>query len=189
MKVALGVGAVVVVILIVAAVLYYNKPATDGTQTTSDAETQQPMETSPADSGPPPRIVWRAAQDAFLNENAKRDGWSQTPQGLQYHVEKEVSGDAPKPTPGSRVTVHYEGQLIDGNIFDSSYARGQPATFPLSGVIQGWQIGVPMMRLGEIWQFAIPAELGYGERDAGPIPAGSTLLFKVELLEVETPAN
>tara|TARA_R110000868_G_scaffold33856_17_gene122613 strand:- start:2291 stop:2857 length:567 start_codon:yes stop_codon:yes gene_type:complete len=188
MKVALGVGAVVVVILIVVVVLYYNKPATDEPQTASDPEISQPV-SEPAESGPPPRIVWRAAQDAFLNENAKRDGWSQTPEGLQYQVEKEASGDAPKPAPGSRVTVHYEGQLINGNVFDSSYARGEPATFPLSGVIQGWQVGVPMMRLGEIWQFAIPAELGYGERDSGPIPAGSTLLFKVELLEVETPAN
>lgn len=143
-----------------------------------------------AESGsPPPRIVWRAAQDSFLNENIKQEGWEQTEEGLQYHVEKESSDDAPKPAPGSRVTVHYEGRLINGDVFDSSYDRGQPATFPLSGVIRGWQIGLPMMREGEIWQFAIPAALGYGERNAGPIPAGSTLLFKVELLDVATPAK
>jgi FKBP-type peptidyl-prolyl cis-trans isomerase FkpA len=179
MKAIPTLAAISAVLLIAVATFYlYTLPA----------EAPQPA-TLPSDLSPPPHIVWRAAQDAFLNENIKQADWEQSAEGLQYHVEQKVSGDAPMPALGSRVTVHYEGRLINGEVFDSSYSRGQPATFPLDGVIQGWQIGVPMMRRGEIWQFAIPAALAYGERDGGPIPAGSTLLFKVELLEVETPAN
>lgn len=185
MKVSLGLAAAAIVIAAVAFYFYTSK--TDTPQSASDTDTQPTaVETSPS---PPPQIVWRAAQDAFLNENIKQDGWTQAAEGLQYAIEKKGSDDAPMPAPGSRVTVHYEGKLIDGTIFDSSYSRDEPATFPLNGVIQGWQIGVPMMRQGEIWQFAIPAAIAYGERATGPIPAGSTLLFKVELLEVETPAG
>ena len=146
-----------------------------------------PLTAAEPSASPSPRIMWRAAQDAFLNENIKQADWEKTAEGLQYHVEKRVSGNPAMPAPGSRVTVHYEGRLINGSVFDSSYSRDQPATFPLGDVIQGWQIGVPMMRKGEIWHFAIPAALGYGERNSGRIPAGSTLLFKVELLEIETP--
>jgi FKBP-type peptidyl-prolyl cis-trans isomerase FkpA len=184
MKITLGLAAVAIVIAAVALYFYMSKP--DAPQTASESDAPQAL---PESSEPPPQIVWRAAQDAFLNENVRQDGWEQTAEGLQYSVEKEAADESPMPAPGSRVTVHYEGKLIDGNVFDSSYTRGQPATFPLGGVIKGWQIGVPMMRQGEIWQFAIPANLAYGERDTGPIPAGSTLLFKVELLEVETPAT
>ena len=94
-----------------------------------------------------------------------------------------------KPAQGSEVTVHYEGTLIDGTVFDSSYARNEPATFPLSNVIRGWQEGVPMMKVGEVWNFAIPPGLGYGARNVGPIPANSVLLFKIELLKAPTPAQ
>ena len=194
MKFSLGVGVLVTVVLIAAVVLYLSQQAkekspsaTEESQSMTNADTGQQATDSTLESGRPPRIVWRAAQDAFLNENVKRQGWSQTPEGLQYFIEKNSEGESPKPEPGSRVTVHYEGSLINGTVFDSSYSRGQPATFPLSGVLQGWQIVVPMRSLGEIWQFAIPADLGYGERDSGPIPAGSTLLFKVELLDIEKP--
>jgi FKBP-type peptidyl-prolyl cis-trans isomerase FkpA len=183
----LSLGLAVVAILIAAVALYFYTSKTGTPQSASESDSQPTaVETSPS---PPPQIVWRAAQDAFLNENIKQNGWAQAAEGLQYSIEKKASDDAPMPAPGSRVTVHYEGKLIDGNVFDSSYSRGEPATFPLNGVIQGWQIGVSMMRQGEIWQFAIPAALAYGERGTGPIPPGSTLLFKVELLEVETPAG
>lgn len=185
MKVTLGLAAAAIIIAAVAFYFYSSKP--DAPQMASDSDAPQEMAEPPPSE--PSGEGWRAQQTTFLAENIKKDGWEQTAEGLQYAVEQQATDDAPKPAPGSRVTVHYEGQLINGEIFDSSYARGQPATFPLAGVIQGWQIGVPMMRQGEIWQFAIPSDLAYGERDSGPIPAGSTLLFKVELLEVETPAS
>lgn len=131
---------------------------------------------------------WVATQQSFLTENAKKSGWKATQSGLQYTVLKPGDGKTPKPAVGSEVTVHYEGRLIDGRVFDSSYQRNEPATFPLSGVIMGWQEGVPLMRVGEVWEFAIPAALAYGDRDLGVIPPQSTLLFKIELLSAKTPA-
>ncbi len=130
---------------------------------------------------------YAAVQEAFLAENIKKPDWKATGSGLQYHVLKTGDASAPKPAPGSVVKVHYEGTLIDGTVFDSSFARGEPISFPLSNVIAGWQEGVPMMRVGETWEFAIPAGLAYGADSAGPIPGGSTLIFKVELLEAKTP--
>jgi FKBP-type peptidyl-prolyl cis-trans isomerase len=131
---------------------------------------------------------WPAAQAAYLAANVARPGWQASASGLQYTVLQSGDGKSPRPAPGSEVTVHYEGRLIDGQVFDSSYARNEPATFPLSGVIRGWQEGVPLMRVGEVWEFAIPAALGYGSRGAGPIPPGSALIFKIELLDAATPA-
>jgi FKBP-type peptidyl-prolyl cis-trans isomerase len=131
---------------------------------------------------------WASKQASFLVDNGKKAGWKTTPSGLQYTVLKPGDAKKPKPAPGSEVTVHYEGRLIDGKVFDSSYARNEPATFPLSGVIYGWQEGVPLMRVGEVFEFAIPAALGYGDRDLGDIPPNSALLFKVELLVARTPA-
>ena len=132
---------------------------------------------------------WATAQTAFMAENIKQSGWQAMDNGMQYKVLTAVDGDGVKPAPGSDVTVHYEGRLIDGKVFDSSYARNEPASFPLSGVIRGWQDGVPMMKVGETWEFAIPANLAYGDRGVGPIPGGSTLIFKIELLEADTPAK
>ena len=126
--------------------------------------------------------------EQYLVDNLKKPGWKATESGLQYHVIKAVKG-AIKPQAGTTVTVHYEGTFIDGKPFDSSYDRHEPATFELGRVIQGWQQGVPMMGEGEIWEFAIPSDLGYGPRPSGPIPGGSTLIFKVRLLWVETPAK
>ncbi|MBM3513516.1 MAG: FKBP-type peptidyl-prolyl cis-trans isomerase [Alphaproteobacteria bacterium] len=131
---------------------------------------------------------WASQQTAFLAENAKKPGWKSTPSGLQYNVLKAGDGKTPRPAPGSEVTVHYEGKLITGKLFDSSYERNEPATFPLSGVIFGWQEGVPLMRVGEVFEFAIPANLGYGDRALPSIPAQSVLMFKVELLKAHTPA-
>ena len=125
------------------------------------------------------------SQTEFLAANVKKPGWKATPSGLQYFVEKAVK-DGGKPAPGSAVTVHYEGRFIDGKIFDSSYERKEPATFPLTNVIQGWQEGVPMMKVGETWQFAIPSDLAYGPNGRSSIPGGSTLLFKIELLSGQT---
>lgn len=119
----------------------------------------------------------------FLEENAKKEGVTITPSGLQYEVLQEGTGQ--KPTGAtSRVTVHYEGKLTNGNVFDSSYKRNQPATFGLNQVISGWTEGVQLMPQGSKYRFYIPSELGYGTRGSGgSIPPYSTLIFDVELLE------
>ena len=124
--------------------------------------------------------------EAFLAENAKKDGVTVTPSGLQYRVITEGTGDAPKAT--DTVKVHYEGRLISGDVFDSSVARGEPVSFPLNGVIPGWSEGVQLMKLGSKFQFTIPSALAYGPSGTGPIPPNSVLVFDVELLEIN-PAN
>jgi len=122
--------------------------------------------------------------EAFLAENRNKEGVQETESGLQYKVLEEGSGDSPVAT--DTVTVHYEGTLIDGTVFDSSYERGEPATFPLDGVISGWTEGLQLMKEGATYRFFIPADLGYGMnvRPGSPIGPNETLIFKVELLEV-----
>ena len=109
-----------------------------------------------------------------------------TASGLQYHVIAEGSGTE-RPGPNSVVSVHYRGKLTDGFEFDSSYKRNQPATFPVNGVIRGWTEALQLMKVGDKWELTIPPDLGYGSQGAGStIPPGATLIFEVELLEVET---
>ncbi len=121
----------------------------------------------------------------FLEENAKRKGVKTTDSGLQYEILEK--GEGPVPSAEDRVKVHYEGSLIDGTVFDSSFKRGEPLTFPVKGVIKGWQEALQMMPVGSKWKLYIPAELAYGERGAGAnIPPNSTLIFVVELLEIES---
>lgn len=132
-----------------------------------------------------PQARWEAGQAAYLAWNARRHGWKTTDSGLQYKVLKRAPASAPRPEPGATVTIHYTGTFIDGRKFDSSRDRGEPATFPLGRLIKGWQEGVPMMRVGERWLFAIPADLAYGNRNRDPIPNGSALLFDIELIAVE----
>ena len=124
--------------------------------------------------------------EAFLAENAKKDGVTVTASGLQYLVITEGTGDAPKAT--DTVKVHYEGRLISGDVFDSSIARGEPVSFPLNGVIPGWSEGVQLMKVGSRFEFTIPSALAYGPSGTGPIPPNSVLVFDVELLEIN-PAN
>ena len=122
--------------------------------------------------------------EKYLQENALRDGVKTTESGLQYEV--LVQGKGPKPTAESTVKVHYEGTLIDGTVFDSSYQRGEPIEFPLSGVIKGWTECLQLMPVGSKYKLYIPYELGYGERGAGQsIPPYSALIFTVELLEIK----
>jgi peptidylprolyl isomerase len=126
------------------------------------------------------------AQEAFLIENAKRDGIFETGSGLQYEVLVAVDEERPKPRASSKVNVHYHGTLIDGSVFDSSVERNQPISFGLNQVIAGWTEGVQLMKEGEKFRFYIPSELGYGDKPAGRIPPGSLLIFEVELLKIES---
>lgn len=127
-----------------------------------------------------------AEGERFLAENQGRPGVRTTASGLQYQVVRAGSG--PRPTAADTVTVHYRGTLLDGTEFDSSYARNEPATFPLSGVIPGWTEGVSLMPVGSKYILWIPAALAYGENGAGAdIPPNATLKFEVELLEIVTP--
>jgi FKBP-type peptidyl-prolyl cis-trans isomerase len=124
-----------------------------------------------------------AEGEKFLAENKTKEGVKTTESGLQYKVIEE--GEGSSPGAGDTVTVHYRGTLIDGTEFDSSYERGQPATFPLTGVIPGWTEALQMMKTGAKWELYIPSDLAYGERGAGNrIPPNSTLIFVVELLSV-----
>ena len=126
----------------------------------------------------------RPADVAFLKTHKDKPGVKTTASGLQYEVLTEGTG--PKPTAADTVAVHYEGKLLDGTIFDSSYQRGQPAVFPLGGVIPGWTEGVQLMHTGSKYRFTIPAELGYGARGAGGvIPPNAVLQFDIELLGVQ----
>lgn len=122
----------------------------------------------------------------FLTTNAGREGVEQTESGLQYEVLE--TGDGPKPTADDRVSVHYRGTLTDGTEFDSSYNRGEPTTFPLSGVIPGWTEGLQLMPVGSKYRFVLPPELAYGENGAGGvIGPNEALVFEVELLEIVRP--
>jgi FKBP-type peptidyl-prolyl cis-trans isomerase len=122
---------------------------------------------------------------AFLEENGKREGVVTLESGLQYEVLQ--AGEGARPRAEDTVTTHYEGRLIDGTVFDSSYARGEPVTFPLSGVIPGWTEGLQLMSPGAKHRLYIPSELAYGDRPTRSIPANSTLIFDVELISVQAP--
>ena len=122
----------------------------------------------------------------FLAENAKKPGVKTTPSGLQYIVVTEGKGATPKAT--DQVKTHYRGTLLDGTEFDSSYARNEPAVFPVNGVIKGWTEALQLMKVGDKWKLFIPSDLAYGERGAGAdIGPNSTLVFDIELLEVIAP--
>ena len=126
----------------------------------------------------------KAEGETFLAENAKKEGVKATASGLQYKVITEGKGDKPKAS--DKVTVHYKGTLINGEEFDSSYARNNPVTFPLQNVIPGWTEGLQLMTVGSKYQFVIPSALGYGERGAGAkIGPNATLVFEVELISIE----
>lgn len=125
----------------------------------------------------------KAEGENFLAENAKKEGVVTLPSGLQYQVLKEGNGKSPKAT--DQVKCHYEGTLINGKVFDSSYRRNEPATFPLNGVIAGWTEGLQLMKEGAKYRFFIPFNLAYGTRGAGQdIPPYAALIFDVELIEV-----
>lgn len=128
--------------------------------------------------------VMRADGEKYLADNAKKEGVIVTESGLQYEILTPALGQKPKAT--DTVTCHYEGRLIDGTVFDSSYRRGEPASFPLQGVIAGWTEGLQLMAVGSKFRFTIPFQLGYGARGAGgSIPPYATLIFDVELISIQ----
>ena len=121
--------------------------------------------------------------DAFLKENKKKKGVVTLASGLQYKIIKKGTGKSPKPE--DTIKCHYKGTTIDGNEFDSSYKRNQPAVFQLNKVIKGWTDALQLMKEGGKWELYIPSDLAYGDRQAGPIKPGSTLIFEVELISIE----
>lgn len=132
----------------------------------------------------------RSQDTAFQNQQmlalAKlrwQDGWRVLPDGLRL---RPISGNGSgtHPAVSDTVTLHYEGRLVDGTVFDSSYARGEPATFPLGRLIRAWQIAVPQMGVGDTVELAVPADMGYGPKGRGPIPGGATMFFKIELIGI-----
>ncbi len=126
----------------------------------------------------------KAAGNAFLEENAKKDGVIRTESGLQYEIINEGSG--PKPSQSDTVITHYHGSLTDGTVFDSSVERGEPAQFPVNGVIQGWIEALQLMPVGSKWRLTIPSDLAYGDQGSPPvIGPGATLIFDIELLEIK----
>lgn len=141
-------------------------------------------------SGSDTQENWNAGNAAYLTLNGTRRGWTTTETGLQYRRVGPAKPDGKQPVATDTVKVHYRGTFVDGREFDSSYARNEPAEFPLNRVIKGWTEGVALMREGEKFEFVIPASLGYGDRWVGgdDLPPNSTLLFTVELLEVQPAA-
>jgi FKBP-type peptidyl-prolyl cis-trans isomerase FklB len=125
----------------------------------------------------------QAEAKAYMDENAKKEGVVTTASGLQYKIVKE--GDGATPTATDKVIAHYKGTLLDGTVFDSSYDRGEPATFPVNGVIQGWQEALQLMKEGAKWEVVVPANLAYGPRGAGQlIGPNETLKFDIELIAI-----
>ena len=126
----------------------------------------------------------KQAGETFLAENAKKEGVITLSNGMQYKV--LTAGTGAKPLLSDTVTVNYEGKLINGQVFDSSYQRGQSISFPLSGVIEGWQQGLQLMKTGATWELYIPSDLAYGSRGApGAIGPNETLIFKVNLIAIK----
>jgi FKBP-type peptidyl-prolyl cis-trans isomerase len=126
--------------------------------------------------------------DAFLAANKAKEGVVTLPSGLQYKI--LTQGTGPKPTATDSVVCNYRGTLINGTEFDSSYKRGEPATFPVSGVIKGWTEALQLMPVGSKWQLFVPSDLAYGERSPGPeIAPDSTLIFEVELLSIQSKSD
>lgn len=142
---------------------------------------QEAMATREAESAQISEVN-RADGEAYLAENAEQDGVAVTDSGLQYR--ELEAGDGATPAADDTVEVHYEGKLIDGTVFDSSYQRGEPVSFQVGQVIQGWQEALQLMSVGDTWEIVIPSDLAYGNQGQGPIGPHETLIFTVELLGI-----
>ena len=140
-----------------------------------------------AQDSPPDRsqdAAWHNEQQAALARLQPADGWG-TLEGVLRIRRVKGPGTGPHPTVADTVTVHYAGTLTDGTKFDSSWDRGEPATFPLGKLVKAWQLAIPQMGVGDTIEIAVPADLGYGPQGKGPIPGNATLLFTIELLDIE----
>jgi len=162
------------------------KAQKDGAETSlSMEEAQNIMREQQMKAAAEKSAAAKANGEKFLSDNSERDGVEVTDSGLQHEVLTSAD-DGAKPGIDDTVTVHYVGTLIDGTEFDSSIARGEPASFPLKGVIPGWTEGLQLMNVGSKFRFVIPSDLAYGDRGAGQnIGPGETLVFEVELLEIQ----
>ena len=136
---------------------------------------------------PPPNPANADYHFRYLNGLDPGQGWHRTVSGLRYR-RLSGPGNGAHPAPTDTVTIHYVGRFIDGTEFDRSVARGEPATFPLPRLIRGWQEGVPMMGVGDRYEFAVPYNLAYGYAGRGPIPGGATLLFTIDLIAIAPPS-
>ena len=136
-----------------------------------------------ASQSEPGSSAWHAQQQLYLLGLTPQDGWHLAEGGVRWRWLTYAASQT-KPSVADVVTVHYEGRLLDGTVFDSSYARGEPATFPLARLVRGWQVAIPEMGVGEIIEIAIPADMAYGPVGRGPIPGNATLVFKVELIAI-----
>ena len=147
------------------------------------ASTPDPVPQRPATPDTAQDAGWHNQQMLALAELRWQDGWRVLPYGLRW---RPISGDGSgvHPAVSDLITLHYEGRLVDGTVFDSSFERGEPVTFPLARLIPAWQLAVPQMGVGDTIEIAVPSDLGYGPEGAGPIPGGATLFFKIELLGV-----
>ena len=125
-----------------------------------------------------------AAAQAFMAQNAKQPGVVTLADGLQYKIVRSGPVGGAKPNPIDEVKVNYEGKLTDGTVFDSSYERGVPASFPLQGLVPAWKEALAMMRPGDEWTLYVPPELGYGAQGQGQIPGNSVMIFRIELIDV-----
>ena len=130
-------------------------------------------------------MAWHMAQQQALATRQLSDGWSWLPGGVLWRRTKG-DGSGAHPTANDTVTVHYVGTFVDGETFDSSRQRGEPATFPLGGLIRAWQLAIPMAGVGDTIELAIPATMAYGPVGRDPIPGGATLLFEIELLDIKS---
>lgn len=162
------------------------KAQKDGAETSlSMEEAQNIMREQQMKAAEEKSAAAKANGEKFLSDNAAREGVKVTDSGLQYEV-LTAADDGAKPGIDDTVTVHYVGTLTDGTVFDSSIARGEPASFPLKGVIPGWTEGLQLMNVGSKFRYVIPSDLAYGDRGAGQnIGPGETLVFEVELLEIQ----
>jgi peptidylprolyl isomerase/FKBP-type peptidyl-prolyl cis-trans isomerase FklB len=158
-----------IIVAALSLVACHPKPGSDVTG--GDGKAQGPAETPEA--------------KAFLAKNAKEPGVVVLPDGLQYKIVHSGPATGMKPHANDEVKINYEGKLLSGKVFDSSYERGQPAAMPLNQLIKAWQEALPMMRPGDVWMLYVPPELGYGAEGAGngDIPGGAALIFKVELID------
>lgn len=149
--------------------------------TVQPAQAQDEPAEAPSDAQ---SSAWHAKQQIYLLGLTAQDGWHFVEGGVRWRWITYQASER-RPTVADTITVHYEGRLLDGTVFDSSYARGTPATFPLGRLVEGWQRAIPNMGVGETIEIAIPSDLAYGPVGRGPIPPNATLVFKVELIGIE----